>query len=110
MVSMAKAITNKNLAFTYALPTKEHKFELGTGDLVIPLIFAVSVLGETMKNVQANGFVLFLPSILVLIASLAGLLITINYVSKKAGTALPALPLQTALMVVVFGILKIFGI
>src|SRR3989338_4603794 len=46
MVTLAKAMTKKNLAFTIALPTKEHKFELGTGDLVVPLVFASAVLQE----------------------------------------------------------------
>src|SRR3989338_2674036 len=42
MVTLAKGVTKKNLSFTYALPTKEHQFELGTGDMVIPLAFAAS--------------------------------------------------------------------
>lgn len=108
MVTLAKAITKKNLAFTYALPTKEHKFELGTGDLVIPLVFAVSVLGESMQRLPHP--ILFLPSAIVLAASLAGLILTINYVSKRVGTAVPALPLQTAFMVIAFGATKLAGL
>ena len=50
MVTLAKSITKKNLAFTFALPTTDHQFELGTGDMVIPLVFAVSVLTETTKS------------------------------------------------------------
>ncbi len=107
MVTLAKALTKKNLAFTFALPTKEHKFELGAGDMVIPLAFAVAVLGESAKTLQYP--VVFLPSIVVLAASLAGLLLTIDYVSRRVGTALPALPLQTAFMVLAFAIIKIFG-
>ncbi len=107
MVSLAKAITKKNLAFTYALPTKEHKFELGTGDLVIPLVFAVSIIGESIKAISYPA--VFLPSIVILTASLAGLLLTIDFVSKRIGTALPALPLQTAFMIIAFGIMKAMG-
>ncbi|MFH1391615.1 MAG: presenilin family intramembrane aspartyl protease [Candidatus Diapherotrites archaeon] len=105
MVTLAKGVTKKNLAFTYALPTKEHQFELGTGDMVIPLAFAISVLAT-----QTNTTILrFAPSIAILIASLVGLIITLDYASKNKGKPLPALPLQTALMVLVFGISKLIG-
>ena len=43
MVTLAKGITKKNLSFTYAMPTKGHQFELGTGDMIIPLAFAAPV-------------------------------------------------------------------
>jgi len=108
MVTLAKSITKKNLAFTYALPTEGHKFELGTGDIVIPLVFAVSVLGESMKTIPYPA--VFLPSIVVLAASLAGLLLTIDFVSRRVGTAVPALPLQTAFMVTAFAIMKLLGL
>ena len=99
MVTLAKAMTKKNLAFTIALPTKEHKFELGTGDLVVPLVFASAVLQEASVN----------AAFLVLAGSLIGLLITINYSSKHIGKALPALPLQGALMIALFAVAKIAG-
>ncbi|MCR4336010.1 MAG: presenilin family intramembrane aspartyl protease [archaeon] len=105
MVTLAKGVTKKNLSFTYALPTKEHNFELGTGDMVIPLAFAISVL-----SAQTNTTLLkFFPSIAILIASLIGLVLTLDYASKNKGKPLPALPLQTALMVLVFGITKLVG-
>src|SRR3989344_7206413 len=107
MVTLAKGITKKNLSFTYALPTKEHQFELGTGDMVIPLAFAASVLGATSKTIPEPYN--FIPSIAILIASLAGLIITLNYASLKTGRALPALPLQTILMLIAFGLAKLAG-
>lgn len=106
MITMAKAITSQNLAFTVALPTKEHQFELGTGDLVIPLAFASSVFSTTHS--LGLPFNLFLP-MLVLVGSLTGLLLTIDYCSKHVGIALPALPLQTVLMILTFGIGKLLG-
>ena len=99
MVSIAKAVIDKNLAFTIALPTKEHKFELGTGDLVIPLVFASAA-------VQASGII---AGVFVLAGSLAGLLLTIDYSSKHVGKALPAIPLQGILMIAAFGIAKVLG-
>src|SRR3989344_4577366 len=107
MVKLAKGITEKNLAFTFALPTKEHQFELGTGDIVIPLTFAVGLLAEA-KGAFAYPYYL-IPSIAVLAASLAGLLITLDYASRHKGVPLPALPLQAVMMVIVFIILKIGG-
>lgn len=105
MVKLAKGISKRNLSFTVAIPTKEHTFELGTGDLVLPLVFAVSVM-----NASPSGFPLYLlPAGLILLASLAGLLFTINWVSKHVGKALPALPLQAVLMIVAWLLSKALG-
>jgi presenilin-like A22 family membrane protease len=109
MVTMAKAVAKKNLAFTFALPTKEHQFELGTGDLVMPLVFSVAV----MKQALISGLVwpaAIIPSIAILVASFAGLWLTLDYGNKHVGKALPALPLQVALMVLMYGVLAATGI
>lgn len=94
MVYMAKAITERPIAFTAAFPVKDrieekgknkefqHVFQLGGGDLVIPLVFSVAVL-------NAHGFVPMLTS---LIGSLIALIILFYYVLNKPGIALPALP------------------
>lgn len=106
MVTLAKGISNKNLAFTVAIPTKEHQFELGTGDLVLPLVFAVSV----MASNQGLGFPYFVvPALLILAASLIGLLFTIGYVKKHVGKALPALPPQAVLMILAWLLTKALG-
>ncbi|MCR4369379.1 MAG: presenilin family intramembrane aspartyl protease [archaeon] len=102
MVELAKGVTKKNLSFTYALPTKEHQFELGTGDMVIPLAFSVSVLAQA-KQFYLSAFA-FVPPALILIASFVGLALTLEYASKNKGKPLPALPLQTGLMIIVYGI------
>ena len=99
MVTLAKSITKKNLAFTYAMPTKEHTFELGTGDLVIPITFSVSLLGAYSKYVFPYNLI---PSILIMGAALGGLLATIAFSSRNVGKALPALPPQTVLMVAAY--------
>lgn len=107
MVTLAKAVTKKNLSFTYAMPTPEHTFELGTGDMVMPLMFAVSVMAAG-KNALAFPLYLVSPA-LILLASLIGLLWTIDYCSRKEGRVLPALPPQTALMVIVWLIVSYAG-
>jgi presenilin-like A22 family membrane protease len=104
MVALAKGIIDKNLAFTFAIPTKEKKFELGTGDLVIPLTFAVSILAEAKKNYQTEYALLFSGTII--FASMLGLMTTIDTSSKKK-TPLPALPVQSTFMIATFIILKI---
>ncbi|MFH1663787.1 MAG: presenilin family intramembrane aspartyl protease [archaeon] len=108
MVVLAKSITKKNLAFTFALPTKEHNFELGTGDMVIPLVFAVSVLTETSKYF-VFPFNLVSPAI-ILWGSLVGLGLTVHYSSKNVGNALPALPLQTIIMFLMLGLCYALGV
>jgi presenilin-like A22 family membrane protease len=96
MVNMAKAITERPMAFTIAAPhkfkkpkyipikktkKKIHVFQLGLGDIVIPLMFSVSIL---------NKFTIF-HSIISIIGSLIGLLLLTFYITRKP-QALPALP------------------
>lgn len=99
MVTLAKAVTKKNLAFTYAIPTKEHQFELGTGDIAIPLALAASVMQHYSSAMVFPDY--FLPAIMILVGSFAGLFITLEYSSRHVGRALPALPLQTLFMVII---------
>lgn len=100
MVHMAKALTQRPTSFTIAAPPsiksmaysnvkrrgskKFHVFQLGVGDMVIPLMFAVSVLS---RYSIANS-----------VASIAGsaiaLLALIYYVGKNP-RPLPALPFIT---------------
>ncbi|MDP6670586.1 MAG: presenilin family intramembrane aspartyl protease [archaeon] len=110
MIVLAKGISKKNLAFTFALPSKElkHQFELGTGDMVMPLTFAVAVMNSSaMSGVAFPNYII--PGVLVLIGSLAGLLWTIDYISKHVGIALPALPPQTVIMLLMWGVGKLAG-
>jgi len=86
MVYLAKAITERPMAFTAAVPLKtkkvSHVFQLGGGDLVMPLILSVSVLGR-LGLYQAA---------LTTLGSLAALGILFAYVLKYPGEPLPALP------------------
>ncbi len=93
MVTIGKQSLENNFAFTIAMPTKEHKFELGNGDLVIPLMIASSVLvnGPFLNNGIMAGISLS--------ASYIGLVLSIYSVSKWK-KPMPALPPQTALIVI----------
>jgi presenilin-like A22 family membrane protease len=103
MVTLGKAVTKKNFAFTVCFPTKKHTFELGNGDLVIPLITSASVLanGWFVNNLLVAG--------LVLVASYIGLFASIYIVGTKK-ISLPALPPQTVLMLIVIGLAMLFGL
>lgn len=103
MVTLGKAVTKSNFAFTVTMPTKKHKFELGNGDLVIPLVTATSIIASGWFN--NNYFV----SALVLIASFIGLVFSIHIVSTKK-IALPALPPQVFLSILVIGIATLIGL
>jgi presenilin-like A22 family membrane protease len=94
MVEIGKQSVNNNFAFTVAFPTKKHTFELGNGDLVIPLCVASSILVNGPFN--NNGLI----TGLCLGASFIGLMTSIYTVSVKK-IPLPALPPQTILMVIV---------
>ena len=103
MVAIGKEVTKENFAFTIALPTREHQFELGNGDLVIPLVVASSTLvnGPFNNNFIVAGFVLA--------ASYVGLAISIQSVSVLK-QPLPALPPQVVLMLIILGISFMLGI
>ncbi len=93
MVYMAKALTERPTAFTAAFPVKDtekrgkitkqfsHVFQLGGGDLVIPLVFSVSVLTH-------YGFVSMIFSSL---GAMAALMLLFFYAIKR-NVPLPALP------------------
>ncbi len=93
MVYLAKAVSERPTAFTAAFPTKgnatgkekakyNHIYQLGGGDLVIPLMFSVTVLFN-------YGLV---NALAVIFGSLIALLLLFNYIMKRPGNALPALP------------------
>jgi presenilin-like A22 family membrane protease len=109
MVYMAKAIIETQSAFTVSVPYKfkkpvmfkfdgkkikkgSHVFQLGGGDILIPLMFAVSVLGRYT----------ILHSISVLIGSMVTLGLLLYFVTKRPGKALPALPVISSGMLVGF--------
>ncbi len=96
MVSMAKAVTERPMAFTIASPhkfkqskyipikgtkKKVHVFQLGLGDVIIPMMFSVSIL---------NSFTI-LNSIITVIGSLVALIFLTIVITRKP-MALPALP------------------
>jgi len=96
MVNMAKAVTERPMAFTIAAPhkfkeakyipskgakKKIHIFQLGLGDIIIPLMFSVSIL---------NSFTIF-NSIITTAGSLVALIVLTLIITKKP-MALPALP------------------
>lgn len=99
MVYIAKEITKTPTAFTAAFPykfekpkkiifkgkkvtKKFHVFQLGGGDIAIPLIFSISAL-RTYGLIQA---------IFSIIGSLISLCFLVYFVTKRPGTALPAIP------------------
>jgi presenilin-like A22 family membrane protease len=103
MITLGQAVVKRNFAFTISMPTKKHKFELGNGDLIIPLV--------TSSSIIANGFFInnYFAASLILISSFIGLILTIYIVATKK-VALPALPLQVLFMLIMFFTLVFFGI
>lgn len=96
MITMAKAVTERPTAFTIAAPhefkkatyvplkgvkKKAHVFQLGMGDVIIPLMFSVSIL---------NGFTIFHS--LITMAGSAIALIALSMIITRKPMALPALP------------------
>ncbi|MEM4662651.1 MAG: presenilin family intramembrane aspartyl protease [Candidatus Diapherotrites archaeon] len=99
MVKIAEAVVRENTAFTFSLPSKEKIYQLGTGDLVIPLAFAAAVLRKAKITYSSPYY--FMPPTLILFASILGLIITFFYLFQKKH-ALPAMPLQGLFMISVW--------
>jgi presenilin-like A22 family membrane protease len=94
MISIGQEAKKNNFAFMVALHSKKHDFELGNGDLVMPLIISSSII--TNGPFTNNNLI----AALCLIASFIGLVISIYWVAKKKN-AMPALPPQSALMLLI---------
>jgi len=94
MITIAKSAKENNFAFMMTIPTKKHVFELGNGDLIIPLLVAASILANSTFHNPG------LVAGIVLGASFVGLMSSI-YMVGKMKIAMPALPPQTLLMVIV---------
>ena len=97
MVYMAKALTERPTAFTVGIPSdlrkitvgkvrdvgkKIHVFQLGAGDIVLPLMFNVSILRAfSLTN-----------TLFAMVGAMIMLGLLIYHVTKNPGKALPALP------------------
>lgn len=109
MVYMAKAIVESDSAFTLSFPhkfkktvtveyggkplkTRKHTFQLGGGDILLPLLFSVSVLRQfSLMSALSSIF-----------GSLVALTCLLYYISRRPGRALPALPVVSAGMLAGF--------
>ncbi|MCK4327333.1 MAG: hypothetical protein KAW41_02540 [Candidatus Diapherotrites archaeon] len=100
MVTMAKEITKQQLAFTLAIPTKKHTFQLGGGDLVMPLVFSVAVLREF-------GLVTALSTVT---GSMLCLILFFAWLFKRPGRAYPALPPVTLGAIIGWSIAVLAGV
>jgi presenilin-like A22 family membrane protease len=102
MITIGKQAVKNNYAFMVSIPTKKHDFELGNGDMVIPLCVASSIMiNGPFRN---NGLI----TALILGASFLGLVTSIYLVSKKK-ISMPALPPQTLLMILIIAGATILG-
>ncbi len=93
MVTLAKGVMKENLAFMAAVPIDGRVFHIGGGDIVIPMMTAVSIL-------SSDGIT---AAIISLVGGLLGLTILIAYLSKHKGKIMPALPPIAMGMLLAYG-------
>jgi len=103
MIAIGEQAKKNNFAFMVALHSKKHDFELGNGDLVMPLVISSSIMINGAFNNNS------LVAALCLIASFIGLITSIYFVSKTK-KPMPALPPQTALMIIIILISTILAL
>lgn len=108
MITLAQMIIKKKIALLFVIPAKKREYKLGGGDLVIPAVVSSSLFAMLIRN---HTFLQTLvPIILVWACSIAGLVITFYILDKyrKKIKALPALPIQVLLMVIVIILTMLF--
>jgi len=99
MVVLAKLFIKKKIALTFSIPSKERIFQLGGGDIVIPLTLSASYFFILIKSF--SFWISIVPIILIWISSLIGLIWTFWILRTGKVKVMPALPAQTLLMLVV---------
>lgn len=99
MITLAKTFSKSRMALIFYIPTKERLYQLGGGDLVIPLVVSSSFYFLLIKSVSINLAIFYVS--LVWIASLLGLFLTFYILKRYNLKAMPALPLQALLMIIV---------
>lgn len=101
MITLADMIIKKKISLLFLLPTKKREYKLGGGDLVIPALVSSSLFALLIKKYSVLQ--ILVPVSAIWVASIAGLFITFYILDKyKAKVrALPALPIQVFLMLIV---------
>lgn len=101
MVTLANMIIKKKVSLIFVIPSKKREYKLGGGDIVIPAVISVCLFSLLLKT---STFLFSLMAVFfVWLASIAGLVITFYILEKykKKIKALPALPIQVLLMILV---------
>ena len=101
MVTLANMIIKKKVSLIFVIPSKKREYKLGGGDIVIPAVISVCLFSLLLKT---STFLFSLMAVFfVWLASIVGLVITFYILEKykKKIKALPALPIQVLLMVLV---------
>ncbi len=91
MITLAKSLEKRGAAFALQLKRGRESVQLGTGDVAIPAMVAVSGLRLAELTGKARGVEAFLPSLFAFAGSLAGLALVVLVLERKKGYW-PALP------------------
>jgi len=101
MLVLANMFIEKKINLLFQIPTKKRLYRLGAGDIVIPLLVSSSLYNILVTNYSYSLFTILIPIVLIWIASIVGLLWTFWILNKGKVKALPALPPQVTLMLIV---------
>lgn len=101
MVTLANMIIKKKVSLIFVIPSKKREYKLGGGDIVIPAVISVCLFSLLLKT--STLLFSLMAVFFVWLASIVGLVITFYILEKykKKIKALPALPIQVLLMVLV---------
>ncbi len=100
MITLAKTFSKSKMALIFYIPTKEKTYQLGGGDLVIPLVISSSFY-FFLINLNYSFLKAIVPILLIWASSLLGLFLTFYILKKFNLKAMPALPLQALFMIIV---------
>lgn len=101
MVTLANMIIKKKVSLIFVIPSKKREYKLGGGDIVIPAVISISLFSLLLKT--STLLFSLMAVFFVWLASIVGLVITFYILEKykKKIKALPALPIQVLLMILV---------
>lgn len=108
MITLAKTFSKSKMALIFYIPTKEKTYQLGGGDLVIPLVVSSSFYFFLSKTLTVFHSMFYVS--LVWLASLLGLFLTFYLLKKYKFKALPALPIQALLMIITMVLIISFAL
>jgi presenilin-like A22 family membrane protease len=99
MLALANMFIEQKINLLFTIPTKKRTYRLGGGDIVIPLLVSSSLYNILIK--QYSLLITLIPIFFIWLSSIFGLMWVFWILKQEKAKAMPALPPQVFLMIIV---------